>query len=188
MRTTIVYVLAALVGFFLLAQAFSGGESRKRIDLVEYKRFLQRDQVATAELYDRDNLIKGELENGDKFEIKYPAEFSDEVTQMTVDAGVRLPVDNQKESLWLTLLFNFAPFVLIIAVIAFFMNQAQGGGNRVMSFGKAKPKMVTKDTPKVSFADVAGVDEAIEELQEIKDFLEAPQKFRQMGAKIPKGV
>jgi cell division protease FtsH len=187
-RTTIVYVLVALVGFFLLAQAFSGGESRKRIDLVEYGRLLERDQVATAKLYDKDNLIKGELENGDKFEIKYPAEFSDEVTQLTVDAGVKLPVDNQKESLWLTLLFNFAPFVLIIAVIAFFMNQAQGGGNRVMSFGKAKPKMVTKDTPKVTFADVAGVDEAIEELQEIKDFLEAPQKFRQMGAKIPKGV
>ncbi len=187
-RTTIVYVLAALVGFFILAQAFSGGEERKRIDVVQYRKLLARDEVAAAKLYDKDNLIKGELENGDKFEIKYPAEFSDEVTQMTVDAGVNLPVDNQKESLWLTLLFNFAPFVLIIAVIAFFMNQAQGGGNKVMSFGKAKPKMVTKDTPKVTFADVAGVDEAIEELQEIKDFLEAPQKFRQMGAKIPKGV
>ena len=103
-------------------------------------------------------------------------------------AGVNLPVDNQKDSLWVTLLFNFAPFILIIGVIAFFMNQAQGGGNRVMSFGKARPKIVNKDTPKVTFADVAGVDEAIEELQEIKDFLENPQKFRQMGAKIPKGV
>ena len=99
-----------------------------------------------------------------------------------------MPVDNQKDPLWLTLLFNFAPFVLIIAVIAFFMNQVQGGGNRVMSFGKARAKMVTKDTPKVTFADVAGLNEAIEELQEIKDFLAEPQKFRQMGAKIPKGV
>ena len=61
--------------------------------------------------------------------------------------NVHIPVDNQKDSIWVTLLFNFAPFVLIIAVIAFFMNQAQGGGNRVMSFGKARPKMVNKDTP-----------------------------------------
>ncbi len=187
-RTTAVYVLVALVGLFLLTQAFGGGESEKRIELNQYTRLLERDQVASAKLYDKDHLIKGELENGDKFEVKYPDQFTDEITQLTLDAGVKLPVDNQKESLWLTLLFNFAPFVLIIAVIAFFMNQAQGGGNRVMSFGKAKPKMVTKDTPKVTFADVAGVDEAIEELQEIKDFLEAPQKFRQMGAKIPKGV
>ncbi|MDQ3944061.1 MAG: ATP-dependent zinc metalloprotease FtsH, partial [Actinomycetota bacterium] len=178
----------ALVGLFLLTQAFSGGESHKRLELAEYTRLLERDRVGTAKLYDKDHLIKGELENGDKFEIKYPDQFTDEITQLTLDAGVKLQVDNQKESLWLTLLFNFAPFVLIIAVIAFFMNQAQGGGNRVMSFGKARPKMVTKDTPKVTFADVAGVDEAIEELQEIKDFLEAPQKFRQMGAKIPKGV
>ncbi len=187
-RTTIVYVVVALIGLFFLTQAFGGGEKHKRIELSEYTRLLERDQISSAKLYDQDHLIKGELENGDKFEVKYPAEFTDEITQLTLDAGVKLPVDNQKESLWLTLLFNFAPFVLIIAVIAFFMNQAQGGGNRVMSFGKAKPKMVTKDTPKVTFADVAGVDEAIEELQEIKDFLEAPQKFRQMGAKIPKGV
>jgi cell division protease FtsH len=188
MRTTIAYVLAALVGFFILAQAFSGGEERERVELNEYTRLLERDQVAEAKLFDKDHLIRGELENGDKFEVKYPDQFTDEITQLTLDAGVNLPVDNQKESLWLTLLFNFAPFVLIIGVIAFFMNQAQGGGNRVMSFGKARPKMVTKDTPKVTFADVAGVDEAIEELQEIKDFLEAPQKFRLMGAKIPKGV
>ena len=187
-RTTIVYVLAALVGFFILAQALGGGDEPERVELKEYTRLLERDQVANAKLYDKDHLIKGELENGDKFEVKYPDQFTDEITQLTLDAGVGLPVDNQKESLWLTLLFNFAPFILIIGVIAFFMNQAQGGGNRVMSFGKARPKMVTKDTPKVTFADVAGVDEAIEELQEIKDFLEAPQKFRQMGAKIPKGV
>ncbi|MFV9673074.1 MAG: ATP-dependent zinc metalloprotease FtsH, partial [Acidimicrobiia bacterium] len=70
----------------------------------------------------------------------------------------------------------------------FIMFQLQGGGNRVMQFGKSKAKQVTKDTPKVSFDDVAGVDEAIEELNEIKEFLETPQKFRAMGAKIPKGV
>jgi cell division protease FtsH len=73
-------------------------------------------------------------------------------------------------------------------VFIFILMQLQGGGNRVMAFGKAKAKQVSRDMPKVTFKDVAGVDEAVEELREIKDFLAKPQKFRAMGAKIPKGV
>jgi cell division protease FtsH len=187
-KSTVVYVLVAIVGLFLLAKALTASPGRERVDTLEYSKLIDAHQVDTAKLYDRDHLIKGELKDGKKYEVKFPDRYTDEITDLTVKGGVHLPVDNQKDSLWVTLLFNFAPFILIIAVIAFFMNQAQGGGNRVMSFGKARPKIVNKDTPKVTFADVAGVDEAIEELQEIKDFLENPQKFRQMGAKIPKGV
>jgi cell division protease FtsH len=187
-KSTVVYVLVAIVGLFLLAKALTASPGREKVDTLEFSKLLDDHQVATAKLYDRDHVIKGELKDGKKYEVKFPDRYTDQVTDLVVKAGVHIPVDNQKESLWVTLLFNFAPFVLIIAVIAFFMNQAQGGGNRVMSFGKARPKVVNKDTPKVTFADVAGVDEAIEELQEIKDFLENPQKFRQMGAKIPKGV
>jgi cell division protease FtsH len=73
-------------------------------------------------------------------------------------------------------------------VFLFFLNSAQGGGSKVMQFGKAKAKQVSKDQPKVTFADVAGADEAVEELQEIKEFLESPAKFQAIGAKIPKGV
>ena len=80
------------------------------------------------------------------------------------------------------------PFLLVVLMLFFLMNQMQGGGGRVMKFGKAKAKLVSKDTPKTTFADVAGVDEAIEELQEIKEFLENPAKFQAIGAKIPKGV
>src|SRR5680860_1539929 len=80
------------------------------------------------------------------------------------------------------------PYLLLFGLFIFIMFQLQGGGNRVMQFGKSKAKLVTKDTPKVTFADVAGVDEAIEELEEIKEFLQQPQKFRALGAKIPKGV
>ena len=187
-KSTVVYVLVAIVGLFLLAKALTASPGREKLDTLAFTRLLEAQQVESAKLYDRDHVIKGELKDGKKFEVKFPDRYTDEITDTVVKAGVNLPVDNQKESLWVTLLFNFAPFILIIGVIAFFMNQAQGGGNRVMSFGKARPKIVNKDTPKVTFADVAGVDEAIEELQEIKDFLENPQKFRQMGAKIPKGV
>jgi cell division protease FtsH len=187
-KSTVVYVLVAIAGLFLLAKALTATPGRDKLDTLAYSKLLEAQQVDTAKLYDRDHVIRGELKDGKKYELKFPDRYTDEMTDLVTKAGVHMPVDNQKDSLWVTLLFNFAPFVLIIAVIAFFMNQAQGGGNRVMSFGKARPKIVNKDTPKVTFSDVAGVDEAIEELQEIKDFLENPQKFRQMGAKIPKGV
>jgi cell division protease FtsH len=188
-KSTVIYVLVAILGVFLLLKALTATPGREKLDTLEFSKRLDAHQVASAKLYDRDHVIRGELKDGNKkYEVKFPDRYTDEMTDLVVKAGVNLPVDNQKDSLWVTLLFNFAPFVLIIGVIAFFMNQAQGGGNRVMSFGKARPKIVNKDTPKVTFADVAGVDEAIEELQEIKDFLENPQKFRQMGAKIPKGV
>jgi cell division protease FtsH len=86
------------------------------------------------------------------------------------------------------LLVSFLPILLILGLLFFFMNQMQGGGNRVMQFGKSKAKLVSKDTPKTTFADVAGADEALEELHEIKEFLQEPAKFQAVGAKIPKGV
>ncbi|GAA3122496.1 ATP-dependent zinc metalloprotease FtsH [Planomonospora alba] len=92
------------------------------------------------------------------------------------------------ENFLLSLLVSFLPIVFIVLVFLFIMNQMQGGGSRVMNFGKSKAKLITKDTPKTTFADVAGADEAIEELQEIKEFLQAPAKFQAIGAKIPKGV
>src|SRR6059058_5869504 len=85
-------------------------------------------------------------------------------------------------------IFSFLPYILIILVFFFLLNSVQGGGSRVMQFGKSKAKVANKDTPKTTFADVAGADEAVEELQEIKEFLAEPAKFQAVGAKIPKGV
>ncbi len=94
----------------------------------------------------------------------------------------------ENPNLWGSLLTSILPFIFILGIFFFLMQQMQGGGNRVMSFGKSKAKLVAKDQPKITFADVAGVDEAIEELEEIKEFLANPAKFQNMGAKIPKGV
>ncbi|MGH8997898.1 MAG: ATP-dependent zinc metalloprotease FtsH [Acidimicrobiia bacterium] len=187
-RSTALYVLLAGVLAFVVVQAFSGGDGREKLDTLRFSQLLADGEVAEAKLYDKDHVIKGELDNGQRYEVKFAELDTDELTVLVREAGLEMPVDNQKDSIWLTVLFNLAPFILIIAVIAFFMNQVQGGGNRVMSFGKSRAKMVSKDSPKVTFADVAGLNEAIEELTEIKDFLEAPERFRQMGAKIPKGV
>ena len=92
------------------------------------------------------------------------------------------------QGIWTTLLFTILPFLVIGLLFFFMMNQVQGGGNRVMGFGKSKAKLASKDTPKTTFADVAGCEEAIEELQEIREFLSEPGKFLAVGAKIPKGV
>ncbi|QCB94623.1 ATP-dependent zinc metalloprotease FtsH [Cellulomonas shaoxiangyii] len=91
-------------------------------------------------------------------------------------------------SWWGSLLGILLPFVIILGLFWFLMSNMQGGGSRVMSFGKSRAKLVSKESPKVTFADVAGVDEAVEELQEIKEFLAEPAKFQAVGAKIPKGV
>jgi cell division protease FtsH len=89
---------------------------------------------------------------------------------------------------WWSLLTAILPFVILIAFWIFLMNQVQGGGSKVMSFGKSRAKRMTPDSPKIGFKDVAGVEEAVEELQEIKEFLENPKKFQALGARIPKGV
>jgi cell division protease FtsH len=91
-------------------------------------------------------------------------------------------------SAWWSILTSLLPFVLLFGFWIFLMNQVQGGGSKVMSFGKSRAKRMTPDSPKIGFKDVAGVDEAVEELQEIKEFLENPKKFQALGARIPKGV
>jgi cell division protease FtsH len=91
-------------------------------------------------------------------------------------------------SAWISILVGLLPFVLFFGIWIFLMNQLQGGGSKVMSFGKSRAKRMTPDAPKITFRDVAGVDEAVEELQEIKEFLENPKKFQALGARIPKGV
>ncbi len=121
--------------------------------------------------------------------MKYPDGYTERITQQVVDAKVKkFEVNSQKDNPWWGLIISLLPFLLIGGFLFFLLNQMQGGGNRVMSFGKSKAKLVTKDQPKVGFSDVAGLDEAVEELEEIKEFLASPAKFHEMGAKIPKGV
>jgi len=113
----------------------------------------------------------------------------EKLTEELQSKGVVVAVDPQKGSAILSFLFQLIPVVLIIGAFIWIMNQSQGaGGGRVMQFGKSRAKVVSKDQPKTTFTDVAGVDEAIEELQEVKEYLQNPAKFQAMGAKIPRGV
>ncbi|NNF63124.1 MAG: ATP-dependent zinc metalloprotease FtsH [Acidimicrobiia bacterium] len=122
------------------------------------------------------------------FVVVYPDGYESDLTASLLDSNVELEIQSENPSGFAVFFGTFFPYILLIGIFIFILMQFQGGGNRVMQFGKAKAKQVTKDTPKVTFADVAGAEEAVEELHEIKEFLASPQKFRAMGAKIPKGV
>jgi cell division protease FtsH len=180
-------VLAALWLFLSFA---TRGPEPKKLSLPSYEASLSSGEVATATFRERDQKVVGKLLDGSKYELSYPLQYQAQLTRDILRASnkVNLSTDPQKSSLFLTALFNILPIVLVLGVIIFFMNQVQGGGNRVMSFGKAKAKVVSKDEPKTTFQDVAGVDEAVEELEEVKEYLENPAKFQAMGAKVPKGI
>jgi cell division protease FtsH len=128
-------------------------------------------------------------EDGEKFKVAYPSPESLRDFERTLRAE-SVPFDSKAVggSPWWSLLTSLLPFVLLFGFWIFLMNQVQGGGSKVMSFGKSRAKRMTPDSPKIGFKDVAGVDEAVEELHEIKEFLENPKKFQALGARIPKGV
>jgi len=125
----------------------------------------------------------------EKVKVNYPTPQSATAFQNLLEReNVRFDSKGTGSSPWWALLINFLPILLLIGFWIFLMNQMQGGGSKVMSFGKSRAKRMSPDSPKATFKDVAGADEAVEELQEIKDFLENPKKFQALGARIPKGV
>ncbi|MEX2293988.1 MAG: ATP-dependent zinc metalloprotease FtsH [Acidimicrobiales bacterium] len=189
-RTTLAYILLALMAVLVASQWLRQGDKPTELTLSEFRAKIVADDISKATIKDRSNEITGELNDGEKFKVAYPQEFADELATEIGDArpAIDLKVDQQQDSIWVTLLFSLLPFVLLIGAFFFVMNSMQGAGSRVMQFGKAKARQVSKDAPTVTFADVAGCDEAVEELQEIKDFLQSPDRFHAIGAKIPKGV
>jgi cell division protease FtsH len=146
-------------------------------------------EVKSAELKVKDNAVAVELTtNKEKYETGI---FDQQVPRLEEElkkGGVKFNVESNKTSIWPTLLTYLLPLVLILGFWFFLINQVQGGGSRVMSFGKSRAKRLSADSPKITFRDVAGVDEAVEELHEIKEFLENPKKFQALGARIPTGV
>jgi cell division protease FtsH len=151
---------------------------------------IRNKTVQTVSLDQKDNSMTVTLDNGTKYTTGYPdqgvATIQNDV--LKYEGGAALEVQDKSSNGWLSLLTYLLPFVIFIGFWLFLMNQVQGGGSKVMSFGKSRAKRMSVDSPKITFRDVAGVDEAVEELHEIKEFLENPKKFQALGARIPKGV
>jgi cell division protease FtsH len=151
---------------------------------------LQNGDVKAMSLDQKSNSADITLRDGTKYSVGYPDSYAPTLIQ---DAAKDVPqqgfnVQSKSSNGWLSLLTYILPFVIFIGFWIFLMNQVQGGGSKVMSFGKSRAKRMSVDSPKITFRDVAGVDEAVEELHEIKEFLENPKKFQALGARIPKGV
>src|SRR5580704_1973257 len=193
-RSPIAYVLLLVVVLLVALSAFRGSPRVDKLSLDQYLQKVDSGQVASATLHDGSNKVNGRLKSTDgtagvRYEASYPDRYSSTLTQDLLDHKVSdITATHSKQSFWVGLLFNFLPILILFGGFIFILNSMQGGGSRVMQFGKAKTRTVSKDQPKVTFADVAGADEAVAELQEIKEFLEAPAKFQAIGAKIPKGV
>ena len=161
-------------------------------DKVTYSEFIaqvEAGNVQEAKFTPTRNQLEGVLVGGKKIKVNYPNDLSAFAVEEKLQAE-SVPYDSKGKgsSWWSTLLISILPFALLIGFWIFLMNQVQGGGSKVMSFGKSRAKRMTPDSPKIGFKDVAGVDEAVEELHEIKEFLENPKKFQALGARIPKGV
>ncbi len=136
----------------------------------------------------KSNTIQVKLQDGKEYSVGYPNNYEPELVNTLQHNHVAFNAEGTGGSSFLSILTYILPFILFFGFWVFLMNQMQGGGSRVMSFGKSRAKRMSVDAPKITFRDVAGVDEAVQELQEIKEFLENPKRFQALGARIPKGV
>jgi len=191
-RGPAIYLLVVVGALWLFLSFATRQPEARKLSLTAFQSAIREGGVRSATFLERDQKVVGELKDGTRYETTYPEQYQDDLTKELVQAPgpvVDLRTDAQKGSPVVGVLLNILlPVLLLGAVLFFVMNQMQGGGSRVMSFGKAKAKLVSKDQPKTTFADVAGVDEAVEELEEVKEYLENPAKFQSMGAKVPKGI
>jgi cell division protease FtsH len=192
-RSPILWIAVAVILLFALPQMLSGGSDYKTVKTSEALAQISSGNIKTATIHDKESRVDLDLKapfNGkSKISASYPADFTTTLTNDLLKSGGGVTDTKQsKQNALVSILLSLLPILLIAFVLFFVMSNLQGGGSKVMSFGRSKAKLVSKDTPKTTFADVAGADEAIEELEEIKDFLSNPARYQAIGAKIPKGV
>jgi cell division protease FtsH len=183
-------ILIVVVLAFFAQRLISPGEEKPKPTYGDFLTQVQNGDVKSVTLNTRDNTLNvTESDGKTKYSTGYPDNTEPElIADLRKNNVQQIKVKGKGGSSWLSILTYILPFLLFFAFWIFLMNQVQGGGSRVMSFGKSRAKRLSVDSPKVTFRDVAGVDEAVEELQEIKEFLENPKKFQALGARIPKGV
>ena len=193
-RGPLLLVIVAVVLFIIVLDFASSSSSYQGVDTSRIVQLIESGQVKSAQVIDKNQTIQITTDSGQNLQASWVGgqglqlvnELQQQVDKGTLKEGYNVTIPKSN------VLLDLLPTIFICALIFIFffimMSQMQGGGSRVMNFGKSRAKLITKDTPKTTFADVAGADEAIEELQEIKEFLQNPAKFQAIGAKIPKGV
>ncbi len=196
LKTASFWALLVLIPVAILNFMEAGRGQQEKLTYTEFREQLREDNVASIEVRQGTGEVEGQLKSPisreqtlvGQFHVLLPTrEISDELQTELLAANVQietLPTGNN----WVNILISILPWVLIIGLWLFVFRQMQAGGSRAFSFGKSKARLMTGDTPKVTFSDVAGCDEAKEELQEIIEFLKDPQKFSRLGGRLPKGA
>ena len=193
------FVILIVLAVVLVNMLSRGNPDVQELDSQQWQQAVQDgrlvdDQPKTSEdrltIFDEDQTVRGLIETSDGERVNFEHSYTQltDVASQLDEENIAYHTDPQNTGFWLTLLGTLAPILLIVLFFVLFMSSMQGGGNRVMSFGKSRARKMTKDSPKVTFTDVAGAEEAVQELTEIKEFLESPQKFQKLGARIPKGA
>ncbi|MBJ7520422.1 MAG: ATP-dependent zinc metalloprotease FtsH [Solirubrobacteraceae bacterium] len=188
-------ILIVVVLAFFASRLMSDTSAEERPTYGQFIQQLDKGELKSVEMRNRDNtlVVVPREGKGEKYEIGFATAYGNVLTTKleAAEADEKLQdffPKGTKSNGWLQLLTYVLPFLIFIGFWIFLMNQVQGGGSKVMSFGKSRAKKMSVDAPKITFRDVAGADEAVEELHEIKEFLENPKKFQALGARIPKGV
>ncbi|MGO1531730.1 MAG: AAA family ATPase, partial [Micrococcaceae bacterium] len=193
----IIWIVLAVLMLLLVVPVLTQSSS-SRVDTSVGMQLLAEDQAAQALVDDGENrvdltlheeLTLDDRELGEQVHFFFSEARAENVITAVEGSDLDDYTDEPVQSNWLLSMLGFLiPFLIIALLFWFLLSRMQGGGGKVMQFGKSKAKLITKDMPQVTFVDVAGADEAVEELHEIKEFLSEPAKFQAVGAKIPKGV
>lgn len=165
----------------------------EQYDINKFRTTLESGDIQSMTVQPTNNIytVRGETEDNTQFQTEVPQneQLMSEIINTANEQGVKMNAEEEPQpSFWQTLLTTLLPILLLVLIFLFFMSQSQGGGSRVMNFGKSKAKMYNEEKKKVKFRDVAGADEEKQELVEVVDFLKDPRKFSAVGARIPKGV
>ena len=184
-KNILFWLAAGIVIIILFSLLQSPGAVKKELNFSEFLIDVEENKVAKVTI--AGNQIKGEYFDGTTFKTIAPSQF-DDLVKILRENKVNISVKDTSRSPWFSYLFTWFPIILLILFWVFFMRQMQAGGNKALSFGKSRAKLFSGLQKKVTFKDVAGVEEAKEELEEIIGFLKDPKRFQKLGGRIPKGV
>ncbi|MBO0840183.1 MAG: ATP-dependent zinc metalloprotease FtsH [Sciscionella sp.] len=195
LRNPLIWILAVVVLYFAFTELFDDTRDYTQVQTSEAIAQINKGNVQSALIEDKEQRLRLTLNNGDnnaggatKIITQYPGNVAQEIFDALKNKNAAFDTKVTQDSFFSQILVFIVPLGLLLLLLMWMMNNVQGGGNRVLNFGKSKAKQLNKDMPKTTFADVAGADEAVEELYEIKDFLANPARYQALGAKIPKGV
>jgi cell division protease FtsH len=201
LKNPLLWIVAILLLWFAFSTIFDSNRGYTQVPTSQAIQQIDAGNVKEANLEDKEQQLKLQLANKidvdgqqvDQILTQYPANASEPIYQKLLGSKIggqptKFTTTVTQQSFITQLLIYMIPLGILLLLLMWMMNNAQGGGNRVLNFGKSKAKQLNKDMPKTTFGDVAGADEAVEELYEIKDFLQNPARYQALGAKIPKGV